>query len=155
MQVVIATQFLENYGAHDWSGRGECPQRWKAKGGDTYFVNASASDIADSNWFDAVEECIAHSSDYSQEYIISSQIVDTIDFVESDHIAFWESAVYASFDGEKLHCEKKVFGMMDNQIVGIRRWLQDENGSSEMTLTMLEEPVIEQWREDAEIGEVA
>ena len=24
--VVISTQFRENYGAHDWDGRGECPQ---------------------------------------------------------------------------------------------------------------------------------
>ena len=36
MKLVIYTQFRENYGAHDWDGEGECPQRWKYKGGDTY-----------------------------------------------------------------------------------------------------------------------
>jgi hypothetical protein len=30
---VIDTQNKENYGAHDWDGKGECPQRWKFKGG--------------------------------------------------------------------------------------------------------------------------
>ena len=39
MKAVIQTQFLENYGAHDWDGEGECPQRWKPKGGDTYIID--------------------------------------------------------------------------------------------------------------------
>ena len=33
MLLIITTQHYENYGAHDWDGQGECPQRWKAKGG--------------------------------------------------------------------------------------------------------------------------
>ena len=37
-KLVIQTQFKENYGAHDWDGKGECPQYWKFKGGDTYVV---------------------------------------------------------------------------------------------------------------------
>jgi hypothetical protein len=32
-QAYIASfQVWENYGAHDWSGEGPCPQHWKAKG---------------------------------------------------------------------------------------------------------------------------
>lgn len=38
MKIVIQTQILENYGAHDWDGQGECPQYWKCKGGETYIV---------------------------------------------------------------------------------------------------------------------
>jgi len=38
MKIVITTQILENYGAHDWDGQGECPQYWKAKGGELYVV---------------------------------------------------------------------------------------------------------------------
>lgn len=34
--VVIATQIEENYGAHDWDGKGPCRQYWKAKGGEEY-----------------------------------------------------------------------------------------------------------------------
>ena len=27
--VQITAQMHENYGAHDWSGEGDCPQAWK------------------------------------------------------------------------------------------------------------------------------
>ena len=37
MKLYIQTQYMENYGAHDWDGTGECPQYWKFKGGDDYF----------------------------------------------------------------------------------------------------------------------
>jgi hypothetical protein len=36
MQIIIQSQYHENYGAHDWDGKGECPQYWKAKGGSEY-----------------------------------------------------------------------------------------------------------------------
>ena len=38
MKLHITTQVYENYGAHDWDGKGECPQYWKAKGGSDYVV---------------------------------------------------------------------------------------------------------------------
>jgi hypothetical protein len=38
MKVLITTQYMENYGAHDWDGTGECPQYWKAKGGEEFFL---------------------------------------------------------------------------------------------------------------------
>ena len=34
----IYTQDQENYGAHDWDGTGECPQYWKFKGGEDFFI---------------------------------------------------------------------------------------------------------------------
>jgi hypothetical protein len=40
---VVITQFRENYGAHDWDGTGECPQYWKFKGGDDYFIYGVAT----------------------------------------------------------------------------------------------------------------
>jgi hypothetical protein len=36
MQLLITTQIQENYGAHDWDGKGECPSYWKFKGGNDY-----------------------------------------------------------------------------------------------------------------------
>lgn len=149
--IVISTQFLENYGAHDWSGRGECPQRWKPKGGDTYIVTDLVGDRA------AVEACIEHRSDYSQEYVLSSSMPfeseawSVVGFKESDYVEFWESPIYATFAGGVLHCEKKVLNW-ENQVVAIRRWKQDAEGSRGMSLTELEEPVTEQWRVDAENG---
>ena len=38
MKLHIYTQDQENYGAHDWDGEGECPQYWKFKGGQDFFV---------------------------------------------------------------------------------------------------------------------
>ena len=38
MKLLITTQIYENYGAHDWDGAGECPQYWKAKGGNDYVI---------------------------------------------------------------------------------------------------------------------
>ena len=38
MKLLITTQVYENYGAHDWDGTGECPQYWKAKGGNDYVI---------------------------------------------------------------------------------------------------------------------
>jgi len=37
MKLHIQCQYMENYGAHDWDGEGECPQYWKFKGGEDYF----------------------------------------------------------------------------------------------------------------------
>ncbi len=37
-KLLITTQTYENYGAHDWDGVGQCPQYWKAKGGNDYVV---------------------------------------------------------------------------------------------------------------------
>ena len=39
MKLHIVTQVEENYGAHDWDGEGECPQRWKMKGGNDYLFD--------------------------------------------------------------------------------------------------------------------
>ena len=149
--VVIATQFRENYGAHDWDGRGECPQYWKSKGGDTYFINASAADIADSEWWDDVERSIVHSSDYSAEHIISEKVVDLVDFREEDFVDFYESAIYASVDFGQLYCEQKVLNFQ-NEVVGIRRWEQDPMGKDACSLTELETPVQEEWRVQKEMG---
>ena len=37
-KLLIQTQVYENYGAHDWDGEGECPQYWKFKGGEDFFI---------------------------------------------------------------------------------------------------------------------
>lgn len=43
-KLLITTQVYENYGAHDWDGKGECPQYWKAKGGNDYVVKKFKGD---------------------------------------------------------------------------------------------------------------
>ena len=46
----VCTQVQENYGAHDWDGKGECPQYWKFKGGNEYKVIAASADGAIAAW---------------------------------------------------------------------------------------------------------
>src|SRR6056300_77295 len=95
MKLVIITQFRENYGAHDWDGKGLCPQYWKCKGGSTYVVDVNLDEAQDPGFYAEVGRCIAHRSDYSEEYIIGETLVDDIDFKESDHVEEWESPIYA------------------------------------------------------------
>jgi hypothetical protein len=82
MATIVGTQYRENYGAHQWDGKGECPQYWKSKGGNTYLVfNASA---------DEIESVIGYSNDYSEEYIMSYETVIHTNDVWED----WEERIY-------------------------------------------------------------
>lgn len=51
MKLIISTQVFENYGAHNWNGEGECPQYWKAKGGDDYEVATFSAEQANDREF--------------------------------------------------------------------------------------------------------
>ena len=136
MKLVIHTQFKENYGAHDWDGKGECPQYWKFKGGDTYVIEVSLAEALNPAFFEAVEKCIEHSSDYSEEYILGQELVDDVDFDPATVVEEWETAIYArlSIDGH-LNCERDVKTYdMTNRVVGKRSWKQDENGMRECSL---------------------
>ena len=74
-KLVIHTQYKENYGAHDWDGKGECPDYWKFKGGTTYVV----PNFKD---FDNVGKVVAsialfieYSNNFSKEYILDYEVV--------------------------------------------------------------------------------
>lgn len=141
MKFVIQTQFRENYGAHAWDGEGECPQYWKCKGGETFIVDVSLEEAQSTEFWNTVQKCIEHSSDYSEEFIIHEQLVDDCDFVESDHIEEWESATYCILQSDRpqLACRKHQMSYdMDPVVVGERTWLQDENGSTEMSYITFE-----------------
>ncbi len=137
MKLVIQTQFRENYGAHDWDGKGECPQYWKPKGGETYIVDVSLQEAQDKSFYARVAKCIEHSSNYSEEYIIGETLVDDVDFVESDHCEEWESPVYCvlASDRDELFCKSIARKYdMDATPFGERSWFQNEDGRSEMRL---------------------
>lgn len=77
MKVVINTQHLENYDAHNGF---DGSYRWKCKGGDTYVIdNVNPNDVINGaqlpGWEDLLT-CIENSSDYFREYIIASDYVD-------------------------------------------------------------------------------
>lgn len=77
MKIVISTQYMENYGAHDWDGEGQCPQYWKPKGGDTYIIeNLTPEQVSDfeKNHLDKVYAMIQYSHNYAQEYVLGYEV---------------------------------------------------------------------------------
>ena len=152
IRLVFQTQYLENYGAHCWDGEGECPQRWKPKGGSTYIVPCTPEQLADVEWYNAVENGIARRNDYEQEYVIGCSVVDVVDFDESNHVEFWEAPIYVhvSIGGDLLMEQANL--NFDNEVVGTRRWVQNaEEGMIGSTTLQEFDPVTVEWRQQKEM----
>ena len=76
--LVIYTQYKENYGAHDWDGKGEAPQYWKNKGGSTYVyeeVTPYRERKIRENGIPTLKNFLSHENDYSSESVHSYKIV--------------------------------------------------------------------------------
>ena len=77
MKLMISTQYMENYGAHDWDGTGECPQYWKFKGGNEYVVaNYTLGQEGIGRTLDSVRGDIETDNQYCREYIVGTEIVE-------------------------------------------------------------------------------
>lgn len=135
-KLVIQTQYRENYGAHAWNGVGACPQYWKNKGGDTYVVNVSLAQAQDPAFYTAVDACIEHCSNYSEEYVINHELVDDVDFDINDFVESWEACyvIRAAYVDGALACAQDVIHCDTDEVVGQRTWLQDAAGNREITL---------------------
>jgi hypothetical protein len=75
MKLHIITQYMENYGAHDWDGEGECPQYWKMKGGEDYFILNVDSDAEAESAIAQVRGDIEWNDIGSRQYIIGYGLV--------------------------------------------------------------------------------
>jgi hypothetical protein len=78
MKLVIATQYEENYGAHDWDGVGECPQYWKMKGGSTFVVEnltAEQAERARASGCPTLRGLIDCGDQVAKEYVVSVYVV--------------------------------------------------------------------------------
>lgn len=107
MKLVFQTQVRENYGAHDWDGEGACPQYWKYKGGSTYIVeDVSIDDARSEGYYDTLFDLVSEKSEYWEEYVIGSDLVDDADFVLSNHVEDWEKPVYVKSKGDKFVATK-------------------------------------------------
>lgn len=76
MKLHIVTQYMENYGAHDWDGQGECPQRWKFKGGEDYFILNVNSDADAESAVAQVRSDIEWNDIGSRQYIVGYGLVE-------------------------------------------------------------------------------
>ena len=74
MKLLIQTQVFENYGAHDWDGKGECPQYWKAKGGNDYVVKNFQGN--ENQAVTVLRKKIEQQNDFFRECMISWNVVE-------------------------------------------------------------------------------
>jgi len=89
--LVIRTQYMENYGAHDWDGTGECPQYWKMKGGSEYKITNVPLNI---DYQEVVSMAnVETDNEYCREYVLDWSI-------ESDDYLSWFEKSQLEFDGE-------------------------------------------------------
>jgi hypothetical protein len=99
MKLVIQTQIKENYGAHDWDGKGECPQGWKFKGGNTYVVERilpkQAVQIVD-NGIPHLKSLVESADEYFEEYVISYDTMNDSSAVCEP----WETPIVLKYDTE-------------------------------------------------------
>ncbi len=99
-KLVIQTQCKENYGAHDWDGKGECPKYWKFKGGNTY-VMENLSEMCKkkilSNGIPNIASLISKANNYWEEYILDWSIEED----EKSVCEHWEKPSLLEFTGGK------------------------------------------------------
>lgn len=130
MKLVIWTQHRENYGAHAWDGKGECPQYWKCKGGDTYVIDVNVEEAMSEAYYDDVFACINSFSEYFEEYVIGSDLIDDIDYNESTVVEEWETPIHAFLlpDRSGLFCVRAQKSYSDDQVIAERSWTQSKGG---------------------------
>ena len=98
MMLVIRTQYMENYGAHDWDGQGECPQYWKMKGGSEYKITDIPLNI---DYQEVVSMAnVETDNEYCREYILDWSI-------ESDDYLSWFEKSQLEYDGE-ITCKEPI-----------------------------------------------
>ena len=112
MKLLITTQVRENYGAHDWDGVGECPQYWKAKGGNDYVLRDFKGSDRQARY--AVEELrdqFESNNDYFHEYVLSWEIV------EDDFLTEFEQS-QLEYDGEIRYPAKEIhYSVFDQDLL--------------------------------------
>ena len=126
MKLVINTQYRENYGSHDWDGKGECPQYWKFKGGATYVVPNILGESPDI--LKRVRPLIEYGNYGSEEYILDYEIVENNAKVCED----WETVTQLFITEDKVTALKVI----DNREDG---WMRDEILEKTESWTMMPE----------------
>jgi hypothetical protein len=95
-KLLITTQVYENYGAHDWDGKGACPQYWKAKGGNDYVVKKFRNINKATETVMALRGQIESDNEYFREHIIGWEIVadDYLTEFEKDQLDYEGKITY-------------------------------------------------------------
>ena len=96
-KLLITTQVYENYGSHDWDGVGECPQYWKAKGGNDYVIKNYTDFGTITETIMVVRSNIETDNEYYREHIINWEIVsdDYLTEFERDQLEYEGKITYS------------------------------------------------------------
>ena len=87
-KLLIETQVYENYGANWWDGEGECPQQWKAKGGEDYVI-LGVNPTADLTMLvNSVKPQVESNNHAYREHIISWEIIGDSDLTPWEALQF-------------------------------------------------------------------
>ena len=125
-KLVIHTQYRENYGYPEWDGKGEVPQYWKFKGGNTY-VLPNFKDFSEAGKVVArLAAFIQYSNEASEEYITTWSVVPHSEKVSES----WETETQIHIDGDKITAMRVV----DNRDDG---WMRKEILEKTESWTML------------------
>jgi len=109
MMFVIRTQFMENYGAHDWDGTGECPQHWKFKGGSEYKITGVDPTADPQDYINIAG--VEFSSEGAREYILGYS------FEEDDYLSDFEKS-QLEWDGQITYYEPTIsWAEMEDQVL--------------------------------------
>ena len=113
MKLAITTQHRENYGAHDWDGKGECPQYWKNKGGSIYVVSNISEKQAkriNRDGIPTLSRLLDNRNEYFEEFVIHFEVVAD-DAVVCEE---WETPTELSYVNGQWEAQE----VMDNTIDG-------------------------------------
>ena len=108
-KLLIQTQVHENYGAHAWDGQGECPQNWKAKGGEDYVLPGLivhdgrlliGGKTALQNLVNSLKPQVEADDHYWRETVVSWEVIG------DDELTQWEKD-QLEFEG-RITCPSKV-----------------------------------------------
>jgi hypothetical protein len=109
MMFVIRTQFMENYGAHDWDGTGTCPQHWKMKGGSEYKITGVDVTADPQDYINIAG--VEFNDIGAREYIVSYS------FESDDYLSDFEKS-QLKYDGEIYFCEPYLsWAEMEDQVL--------------------------------------
>lgn len=102
--IIIVTQYTENYGAFDWDGVGSCPQNWKMKGGEVYVIPNAKSEL------------------------IKEDLGKVFNFIESSNQVAKEHVVHVSEAGSDVEDEDSNPWILRRNGYGV--WIAERDGES-------------------------
>lgn len=106
-KLVIQTQYAENYGEHDWDGKGACPEYWKFKGGNVYVVEnitPAQQERIETAGIPMLSSLIEYSSIRSRELIVA------VDVMADDAVVCekWEAPYILSYENHQWTARRAI-----------------------------------------------